>query len=635
MSDREQDYAESSDGDGRPGLPIDPLRLWLILKRSWQVVVAAGVIGAFVGAAVAKKVVPQTFTARATVTWEGEGPPASTAIDSFLLTSNLEEAKRRLGFQMPAEVLRSSLDVRAAPGSTNITVAGVWADADDVARLTNAVVDVAVAQVHETEKQRNLEEVARMREAVESAAQRHTAAAAAYEQFRTESGISDVSREREMAIQQVAALATQADVARAEAAAARSELERLRAQVGDAPSQGPTISAVEEQQADQDRQRLVSARRELAAAQVQYAADHPNVLRLAAEVSAIEKRLEKFSGRSSGGGARRLEQAQRQEAQAALRQKTAEEYAAQVRDRLSTLSSAEGRAAALLSELRVAEQALTAAKGMLTAKELESAQPPKLLSVVERAAVPAYPMESARKKVALAFPIGSVMLALVGVFLWSLRKLDVCTPSEAAFWSNLPVVGASTWPRDPDMLASLMHDLDDYAPNCVGVTLIVGASLEEAHLARKVSEWSGHSPTGQPFGAVDEQRLLTAGRDIDADYAIVAAGDRPMGSAGRGDAGTGPREAPNMQILTLTGPVPAQALRRAARLADRVLVVVTSGKHSIVQLMKIRNRLGRDEGIGVLLVGLDKDLAMVRDRVGAIERFWYATKAQGRAEAVS
>ena len=52
MSEREQDYAESSDGDGRPGLPIDPLRLWLILKRSWQIVVAAGVIGAFVGAAI-------------------------------------------------------------------------------------------------------------------------------------------------------------------------------------------------------------------------------------------------------------------------------------------------------------------------------------------------------------------------------------------------------------------------------------------------------------------------------------------------------------------------------------------------------------------------------------------------------
>jgi hypothetical protein len=97
-----------------------------------------------------------------------------------------------------------------------------------------------------------------------------------------------------------------------------------------------------------------------------------------------------------------------------------------------------------------------------------------------------------------------------------------------------------------------------------------------------------------------------------------------------GEGRSEPAPAPgNMQILTLTGPVPAQALRRAARLADRVLVVVASGKHSIFQLMKIKGRLGRDKGIGVLLVGLDKEFAMVRDRVGEIERFWHATRAAG------
>jgi len=58
-------------------------------------------------------------------------------------------------------------------------------------------------------------------------------------------------------------------------------------------------------------------------------------------------------------------------------------------------------------------------------------------------------------------------------------------------------------------------------------------------------------------------------------------------------------------------------------------VVVASGKHSIFQLMKIKGRLGRDAGIGVLLVGLDKEYAMVRDRVGEIERFWYSTRAAG------
>jgi len=56
-----------------------------------------------------------------------------------------------------------------------------------------------------------------------------------------------------------------------------------------------------------------------------------------------------------------------------------------------------------------------------------------------------------------------------------------------------------------------------------------------------------------------------------------------------------------------------------------VLVVVTSGRHSVTQLLKIRGRLGRDRGIGVLLVGLDKDFAMAKDRIGDVGTFWQTT----------
>jgi hypothetical protein len=206
--------------------------------------------------------------------------------------------------------------------------------------------------------------------------------------------------------------------------------------------------------------------------------------------------------------------------------------------------------------------------------------------------------------------------------LWSLRGLDVRTPKEAAFWSGVPVVGASTWPRDPDMLASLMHDLDDFAPHAEGVTLIVGLSLSEAHLARKVAEWD---PRRADQGNDDPARALMAG----AARHLLPSGE-PGSEVARMREAVDEREAPpQRQIMTLTGPVPAQALRRAARLADRVLVVVTSGRHSVTQLTKIRSRLGRDKGIGVLLVGLERDFAMVRDRVGDVGEFWETTVARG------
>ena len=42
-----------------------------------------------------------------------------------------------------------------------------------------------------------------------------------------------------------------------------------------------------------------------------------------------------------------------------------------------------------------------------------------------------------------------------------------------------------------------------------GVTLIVGASLDEAHLARRVAEWDGH----RIVKSIDDpQRLLAAGQ---------------------------------------------------------------------------------------------------------------------------
>jgi len=629
LSELEQQGADSSDGGGRPGLPLDPVRLWLVFRTRWHVLVLAGVVGAFAGAAVAKKVVKQNFAARAVLAWEGPATVTplqrQTILDSITITSNLEQVAKRLKLTGDPALLRNFVLVGASGTSNMVGIDGVWGEAQGAADLVNGVVDVFLEARRKQLEDAGKTEIDRARTAVESAERRHAAAVAAYEAFRSESGISDVSQERQAAIMRAAELSVTADTARAQAGAARSELERLRGtgvspSAPDAPAaETASLTAADKQRVQQDEQRLAQARRELEAAKVQYSEDHPNVLRLRAEVESIEKRLGAVVKDSAASGQRRLDALQRQEAQAAIRQKAAEEFAEQVRDRLSKLSAVEGRAVALLGEQRVSQQALEAARGMLAAIELEKEKPPAEFRMVERAKAPQFATQSGRKKVALVFPIGSVVLAAIFLILWSLRRADVRTPVEAAFWSGLPVVGASTWPRDPDMLGALMHDLDDYAPRCVGVTLIVGASIEEAHLARRVAEWDGHQ-TGQPFGAVDEQRLIGSGADVDGAYRLaVRDGARP----GQSQA---PREVPNMQILTLTGPVPAQALRRAARLADRVLVVVTSGKHSVLQLLKIKGRLGRDDGIGVLLVGLEKDLAMVRDRVGPVERFWYATR---------
>jgi hypothetical protein len=68
-------------------------------------------------------------------------------------------------------------------------------------------------------------------------------------------------------------------------------------------------------------------------------------------------------------------------------------------------------------------------------------------------------------------------------------------------------------------------------------------------------------------------------------------------------------------------------LRRAARLADRVLVVIAAGTLSATEVAQLHSRLGRNSGIGLLLVGLNPEFVKLPDRVGEVERFWEARPA--------
>lgn len=611
MSERDYDNEEQS--SGRPGRPVDPLRIWNAIRSRWQLIAIAGVLGAFLGAAIAKKFVEKKFAASSVITWnvrnyQYEPEEREAIVESVLFAPNLEEVRRRMKLEMPTSALASFVRVSPSQRTLNVAIDADWATAEGAAQLVNTVVDVFLEWRHKIVSDRLKAQAQRYRDAAIEAEKRHTAAAAVYDAFRRESGITDISKERELAITQAASLAAQADAARAQAETAK----RLIDKVGSAVAAAPVVplSDADRKQAEIDSKRLPEVRSELDRAKQQFSADHPQVRRLEAELESLEARV-KARGNDPN---QKVRNAQENARTADAKRVQAEAFQQQLRERLNKLSAVEGKAAVLLGEMRVSEEALEAAKALLASADLEAQNPPSEFKVLQRATPPEEPLASPRKRIAMGFPIGFTLFATLGLILWSLRKLDVRTPKEAAFWSNVPVVGASTWPRDPDMLSSLMHDLDDYAPHCEGVTLIVGASLDEAHLARRVAEWDGH----RMVKSVDHpERLLTAGPG--SKYPLVAPGGETRE----------PAPTNNMQILTLTGPVPAQALRRAARLADRVLVVVQSGKHSVFQLMKIRGRLGRDSGIGVLLVGLDKEYAMVRDRVGEIERFWHATRTAG------
>ncbi|MEM7135352.1 MAG: hypothetical protein AAF500_02175 [Myxococcota bacterium] len=73
--------------------------------------------------------------------------------------------------------------------------------------------------------------------------------------------------------------------------------------------------------------------------------------------------------------------------------------------------------------------------------------------------------------------------------------------------------------------------------------------------------------------------------------------------------------------LAWNGPLGGPVLRRAARLAHRVLVVVSSGMN-VIELTRVTKRLGRSDGVGYVLVNLAAEYVDQEDRVGEVEAFW-------------
>jgi uncharacterized protein involved in exopolysaccharide biosynthesis len=604
----ERDDNQEEGGGGRPGFPIEPMRLWQALRARWIVVFVVSVVAAFAGAGYAKKVVKQSFEATAVLAWEASAPidlvTRQTTLESVGLNSNLAIVRTEMGLTMPVRDLGNFFVVTSSPNSNIIKIKAIWASAEGAATMANSLTRAFLDNRGKVAADRLQAKTRRSGAAVQEAERRSIAAADAYEKFRHEKGFLDISQERELAIAATAEKAAAAEDARRRAEAARSELEALAHE----QESEPALSDAEREQAKLDLEQLPGLRSQLASARVEFAEDHPTVLRLRKLLEALEARIKNRGDLSGKGGSESARRAalEKKRTEAEAERKQAEDAAAVLQEKLDKLSEAEGQAALLLGEIAVAKKSLESAKQLLNESELSAEDPPDEFRILEEATPPDVAMSSPRKKVAIMFPAVAFCLSLLAVLLWGLRRAEVITPKEAAFWAGAPVIGASTWPREPHMLASLMHDLDDFAARCDGVTLTLGFSSEEAPLAQRIVTWEGQRAPRR-----EQPRLLASGDD--------------EGSLALRDAEA---EAPNdlQMILTLTGSVPAQTLRRAARTADRVMVVVHSGSHGCFELARIKNQLGRDDGVGILLVGLPTEYATARDRIGEVRQFWQATR---------
>jgi hypothetical protein len=305
--------------------------------------------------------------------------------------------------------------------------------------------------------------------------------------------------------------------------------------------------------------------------------------------------------------------------------------------RVESFSEIEGEASALLADVKVNEALVSGLRQTEASLKDALLDPPSGFIVLDPGPVPEYPVRNKMKRVVFGtFMLVSVGFALFLVLRREFHGLLLQTPAEFAFWGKGPVLAATPWPAEPRGLDELVAGLDDFVPHVRGTLLILGGSKDEARLAMELADrmnddWfpaHGNASTPATPKSAPSPRGPLQTPPPAGPYPIGASGTHSVALARLPSVPPDDRDrlanrsATDLQLEAWDGPFEGQGLRRAARLATRVVILVRSGAMSALQLNGIQSRVGRQDGIGYIVVGLPGELASLSDRVGHVDQFW-------------
>ncbi len=672
---------------GRPGKPIEPARVLRAVRRGRWWLLTAAAIGVIAGVIIAKFVMKHTYEASASLRFEGVAGLDDESADDLRdsrrdLPSRLESLRRQ-------EVLREVRSQMAMDGVSLNAMQNLFDNAQDAesglvsitarsdstdgaATFANTIVDVFMA--HERGRRRlEIENaIAHLTERARAAEAELTASRARYDAFRTQHGVTDLTTEQEAALAQAAELRAEADLAVADIASLEARVRELRDEV----RRQPRMQVVASSSESVDQSELARAEAHAQQLRGQLSEDHPRRQVAERQVRALRQRVSSGGGTRVGSTSMGTSTAHESAATAlatasadleGTRQRSVQlqRLAQEAQQRVASFSAIEGDAAALLADVTVKQTLLNNLENNRARLTNMLENPDAGFRVIARAVEPETAVPSRRKYyVAAGLPAGLVLLVLAFLLFRELKGLRLHTASEIAYWGNGAVVGTTTWPRDAKAAGDLVADLDDYVPEATGTVLIVGASEHETPLASELakqlsSDWTETTMLEMTSGRdthVDEVRrsllppsagassygggsgVLTSA-EFDAaptqvqKNAIELLGPPTLVSSGApyGVLSSTPVPTGGGERLIATaweGPLSGQQLRRAARLADRVLVVVPSGAITAPQLADVGTRLGRKDGVGYVVVGIAEEYATLPDRAGPIDEFWNATAAE-------
>jgi uncharacterized protein involved in exopolysaccharide biosynthesis len=627
------------------------------LWGDWPWLIGAAVGGLLIGLVAAKFWVFSAYETTVILKYDGDlevgdlqssGNSLEPAAEALTRQSVLRRIRDETGLDASLTGLSSwiNYDLDFRSGTLRFSVTGETGES--AAEYARVVTDVFLAYHKERQSRRIESEIARTGKRIEAAEGEGEEARERYNEFREKHGIADLSTEQHSMVRSAATLRANSELAGSEVRALEAQVRSLEAHLASTPKTSFVSEGSSPERAAYNR-----LREELASARATLSPSHPRVQALQQQVSEMRSRLRSGGDPNSSGGGfvaanatYQAVQGQLREAKSNLealreRQKGLGAMADKAQHRVEAFSDIEGKASGLLAEVTVNEALLSQLQGTEAALEDALRDPPSGFAVLDPGAAPEDPMRNRMKLVVfMAIPTISVLLALLFVLHREFRGLLLRTPAEVAFWANGPVIGATSWPDDPQGLDELVAGLDDFAPEAKGSMLLLGASPGEGWLATELSHRLDNDwfPTHGPSAAPSTPSTAPVGRGPlqtpppSGPYPLGGAGSPSTASAAQAQrVSTPPSEA--LRVITRTrlvrfepwdGPFEGQALRRAARLADRVVVLVRSGASSAPQLYKIQHRIGRQTGIGYLVVGLPDEFRTLADRVGNVAAFWDA-----------
>jgi uncharacterized protein involved in exopolysaccharide biosynthesis len=614
--------------------------------------IGAGVAGVVIGFLWAKVWMSDDYETTVVLRYEGDvqigdlrpsGYALGPAADALVRQSVLRKIREELGFDASltdlAKWIAYEPDLRAK--TLWFTVSGETGE--DAAEYARVVTDVFMAYHKDRQSRRIDTEIARTTKRIEGAEEEAAEARELYNDFREAHGIADLSTEQTSMVSSAAELRANSELARPEIRALEAQVKSLEAQLASTPKTSFVSGGSSPERSTYDR-----LRQELVSAKATLSPDHPRVQALQQQVDQLRSQLRSGGSARSGGEGLvgvnstyqaldgQLRQAKSDLASLRERQKGLSEMADKAQHRVEGFSDIEGEASALLAEVKVNERLVDQLRGTEAFLEDASHDPPSGFVVLDPGAVPEFPVEDKMKIVVfLAIPILSIAIALLVVLRREFRGLKLETPVEVAFWGKGPVLAATSWPNDPQGLDELVAGLDDFVPHAKGRLLIVGGSSNESRITHELADQLNHdwfltdehaATPGTPESPPAERAPLQT-PPPSGPYPIGGSGTHsvalarlPSAPATEAIRLAGP--AGQLRLEAWDGPFEGQALRRAARLADRVVILVRSGAMSAIRLNGIQNRIGRQRGIGYIVVGLSNELHALPDRVGDVAAFW-------------